>query len=153
HQPYASREPERLELSGSQWLRFDKQLEKTGWTVSVLVPRQELVVQVQTAMAVVTASMLALLLVLGLLMQRRRHYLERIEMDASARTELEGRVQQRTLDLQTLNQRLRDEVLERENTRQALVRTQDELVQAGKLSALGVMSASISHELNQPLAA
>lgn len=153
HQPYASREPERLELSGSQWLRFDKQLEKTDWTVSVLVPRQELVVQVQTAMAVVTASMLALLLVLGLLMQRRRHYLERIEMDASARTELEGRVQQRTLDLQTLNQRLRDEVLERENTRQALVRTQDELVQAGKLSALGVMSASISHELNQPLAA
>src|SRR5690606_13284758 len=36
---------------------------------------------------------------------------------------------------------------------QELVRAQDELVQAGKLSALGTMSASISHELNQPLAA
>lgn len=153
HQPYASQAPAMLELSDRQWLRFDKQLKDIGWTVNVLVPRQELMVQVQTAMAVITASMLALLLVLGLLMQRRRHYLERIEMDARARAELEERVQQRTLDLQTLNQRLRDEVLERENTRQALVRTQDELVQAGKLSALGVMSASISHELNQPLAA
>ena len=30
---------------------------------------------------------------------------------------------------------------------------QDDLVQAGKLSALGQMSAGISHELNQPLMA
>lgn len=153
HQPYSSLEPVLLELPASQWLRFDKPLEDIGWTVSVLVPRHELVVQVQTAMAVVTASMLTMLLVLGLLMQRRQHYLERIELAAKARSELEERVQQRTLDLQALNQRLRDEVLERESTRQALVRTQDELVQAGKLSALGVMAASISHELNQPLAA
>lgn len=35
----------------------------------------------------------------------------------------------------------------------ALSRTQAELVQAGKLSALGQMSAGISHELNQPLMA
>ncbi|MDI9750539.1 histidine kinase dimerization/phospho-acceptor domain-containing protein, partial [Stutzerimonas stutzeri] len=45
------------------------------------------------------------------------------------------------------------EVLEREQAQQELVRAQDELLQAGKLSALGTMSASISHELNQPLAA
>lgn len=153
HRPYASIEPALLQLNNSHWLRFDKVLEDIGWTVSVLAPRQELALQVRTVMAVATASMLALLLVLGLLMQRRRHYLERIELAACARAELEERVQQRTLDLQSLNQQLREEVLERENTRQALVRTQDELVQAGKLSALGVMSASISHELNQPLAA
>ncbi|NWC55368.1 sensor histidine kinase, partial [Pseudomonas tolaasii] len=30
---------------------------------------------------------------------------------------------------------------------------QDELVQAGKLAAIGQMSTSIAHELNQPLAA
>lgn len=35
----------------------------------------------------------------------------------------------------------------------ALKRAQDDLVQAGKLSALGQMSAGISHELNQPLMA
>jgi two-component system C4-dicarboxylate transport sensor histidine kinase DctB len=34
-----------------------------------------------------------------------------------------------------------------------LKRVQDDLVQAGKLSALGQMAAGISHELNQPLAA
>lgn len=44
-------------------------------------------------------------------------------------------------------------MLERENAQQEAVRAQDELVQAGKLSVLGTMSASISHELNQPLAA
>ncbi|MNE12340.1 C4-dicarboxylate transport sensor protein DctB [compost metagenome] len=44
-------------------------------------------------------------------------------------------------------------MLEREQAQQELVSAQDELVQAGKLSALGTMSASISHELNQPLAA
>jgi two-component system C4-dicarboxylate transport sensor histidine kinase DctB len=63
------------------------------------------------------------------------------------------RVLERTQDLEALNSRLKDEVLEREQAQQELVRAQDELVQAGKLSALGTMSASISHELNQPLAA
>ncbi|MCA2012339.1 hypothetical protein LCM17_12650 [Cereibacter sphaeroides] len=34
-----------------------------------------------------------------------------------------------------------------------LRRTQDELVQAGKMAALGALSAGISHEINQPLGA
>jgi two-component system C4-dicarboxylate transport sensor histidine kinase DctB len=63
------------------------------------------------------------------------------------------RVAERTSDLEGLNRRLKQEVLEREHAQQELVRAQDDLVQAGKLSALGTMSASISHELNQPLAA
>lgn len=37
--------------------------------------------------------------------------------------------------------------------RNTLVETQAELVQAGKLAALGQLSAGIAHELNQPLAA
>ncbi|MBU2982583.1 sensor histidine kinase [Lentibacter algarum] len=49
-----------------------------------------------------------------------------------ANQQLEGRVEARTAELR---------------------RTQAELVQAGKLSALGQMSAGISHELNQPLMA
>ncbi|NWQ39074.1 sensor histidine kinase, partial [Escherichia coli] len=74
-------------------------------------------------------------------------------LDARARRELEMRVLERTRDLEMLNNRLKDEVLVREHAQHELVRTQDELVQAGKLTALGTMSASISHELNQPLAA
>lgn len=48
------------------------------------------------------------------------------------------------------NQRLERRVYERT---QELRRAQDDLVRAGKLSALGQMSAGISHELNQPLMA
>jgi two-component system C4-dicarboxylate transport sensor histidine kinase DctB len=44
-------------------------------------------------------------------------------------------------------------VREREEAEAALKRAQQDLVQAGKLSALGQMSAGISHELNQPLMA
>jgi two-component system C4-dicarboxylate transport sensor histidine kinase DctB len=86
-------------------------------------------------------------------MQRRRHYLDRIDFDTKARHELEKRVIERTSALEGLNSRLKQEVLIREEAQQNLVQAQDELVQAGKLSVLGTMSASISHELNQPLAA
>lgn len=153
HQPYTSITPERINLKQQNWLTFDKNLDDIGWQVSILAPQRLINEPVRTAMAVATASLLAVLLVLGLLMQRRRHYLERIAMDAHAKRELEENVRTRTQDLQTLNSRLKQEVLERELAQQELVRAQDELVQAGKLSALGIMSASISHELNQPLAA
>ena len=153
HQPYTSITPERINLKHQDWLTFNKDLDDIGWQVSILAPQRLINEPVRTAMAVATASLLAILLILGLLMQRRRHYLERIAMDAYAKRVLEDNVRTRTQDLQTLNSRLKQEVLERESAQQELVRAQDELVQAGKLSALGVMSASISHELNQPLAA
>ncbi len=153
HQPYTSIHPSRINLKPQDWLVLEKPLDEIGWKVSVLTPQSLINEPVRTAMAVVTASLLAVLLVLGLLMQRRRHYLERIAMDTHAKAVLEESVRTRTQDLQTLNSRLKQEVLERESAQQDLVRAQDELVQAGKLSALGVMSASISHELNQPLAA
>lgn len=153
HQPYTSINPSLLTINPQDWLRLDQLLAHIGWKVSIFTPRRLINEPVNTAMAVVTASLLALLLVLGLLMQRKRHYLERIAMDAQAKRELEANVRTRTQDLQTLNTRLKQEVLERELTQQELVRAQDELIQAGKLSALGIMSASISHELNQPLAA
>ncbi|MCF4097364.1 ATP-binding protein [Maritalea mediterranea] len=53
---------------------------------------------------------------------------------------------------ETLN-RLQSEIRERERTNKKLQQTQVELVQAGKLAALGRLSAGISHELNQPIAA
>jgi two-component system C4-dicarboxylate transport sensor histidine kinase DctB len=142
-----------MSLQQQDWLTLEKRLDEIGWQVSILTPRRLINEPVSTAMAVVTASLLAVLLILGLLMQRRRHYLERIAMGTQAKRVLEENVRTRTQDLQTLNSRLKQEVLERETAQQELVRAQDELVQAGKLSALGIMSASISHELNQPLAA
>jgi len=151
--PYPTQSPPPLKLDDSIWIRQNSELAEIGWTVSILAPRNLIDRPVRTAVGIGGATLLVLILLVGLMMQRRRHYLERIALDARARAELEQRVQERTQDLELLNSRLKDEVLEREQAQQELVRAQDELVQAGKLSALGTMSASISHELNQPLAA
>lgn len=72
---------------------------------------------------------------------------------ARANTALEDRVSKRTKELKAANTSLRAEVAERRDAEEALKRAQQDLIQAGKLSALGKMSAGISHELNQPLMA
>ena len=72
---------------------------------------------------------------------------------ALANEVLEGRVSERTRELSEANTALRAEVAERIEAEKALKHTQDPLIQSGKLSALGQMSAGISHELNQPLMA
>lgn len=151
--PYPTQEPQPLALPAQDWLRQSSTLEETGWTASILAPRSLVERPVQSVMAVAGATLLAVLLLAAVLLQRRRHLYERLALDARTRRELEQRVAERTEDLLALTDRLKQEVLVREQAQQELVRAQDELVQAGKLSALGTMSASISHELNQPLAA
>jgi len=86
---------------------------------------------------------LAALLLMALLVQQRRHRLHGLESEVRART----------TDLDAANATLRREVGERRATEDRLRRSQKELVQAGKLAALGKMSAALSHEINQPLAA
>lgn len=153
NQPYPTRDPRPLLLNEPDWLTQTQQISETGWSVNILAPRILVARPVRTVVAVGGATLLVLMLLLGIMMQRRRHYLDRIAFEAKARRELEIRVIERTSDLEGANGRLRQEVLEREHAQQELFRAQDELVQASKLSALGTMSASISHELNQPLAA
>ncbi|MGR3504178.1 ATP-binding protein [Pseudaestuariivita sp.] len=83
---------------------------------------------------------------LGLAMIRRRTL-------AEVNAALETRVAARTEALSAANTALMREIAEREEAEAALTRAQADLVQASKLSALGQMSAGISHELNQPLMA
>ncbi len=52
-----------------------------------------------------------------------------------------------------INERLRQEIRKHKRTEENLRKTQNELIQAGKLAALGRMSAAIAHELNQPVTA
>ena len=70
-----------------------------------------------------------------------------------AHDELERKVAERTADLVAANEQLGREVAERQRAEQVLREAQDGLVQAGKMAVLGQMSAGITHELNQPLAA
>lgn len=55
--------------------------------------------------------------------------------------------------IKQLNERLRQEIDQHKATENTLRHTQSELVQAGKLAALGRMSAAMAHELNQPVTA
>ena len=96
--------------------------------------------------AAVAAICLAFGALLFLAMERRRTL-------AEANQALEARVAERTAKLVDANIQLRREVRERKEAEAALKQAQADLVQAGKLSALGQMSAGISHELNQPLMA
>jgi two-component system, NtrC family, C4-dicarboxylate transport sensor histidine kinase DctB len=56
-------------------------------------------------------------------------------------------------ELRVLNARLSREIAEREKVQKELRVAEQTLAQSSKLAALGEMSAAVSHELNQPLAA
>ncbi len=67
--------------------------------------------------------------------------------------EQEERIRERTAELQASNRQLHHEIVERKRAEAVLRETQNELIQASKLAALGQMSAGLTHELNQPLTA
>ena len=58
-----------------------------------------------------------------------------------------------SIELRQLNIRLQREIAEREKVQKDLAVAELTLAQSSKLAALGEMSAAVSHELNQPLAA
>lgn len=124
-----------------------------GWTVHLLSEIAPL--RHRVVVAVLTAGLAAVVLLLISLfaLQRRDHARERVAMQRRAHEQLEGLVTERTRALVQSNEQLAHEIAERKETEHALRSTQDELVQAGKLAALGQMAAEIAHELNQPLAA
>ncbi len=72
---------------------------------------------------------------------------------ANLNISLEEKVAQRTLVLSEANQQLQQTIRQYEQSQQQLKQTQQELTQAAKLALLGELSASINHEINQPLAA
>lgn len=99
-----------------------------------------------TFSAAVGAGVFALCLLVVVALQRRAALTQRLAIEARANAALEGQVARRTRDLT-------EEIAERRQAEAALRATQDELIQAGKMSALGHMAAGLSHELNQPLTA
>lgn len=134
-------------------LKLSVAMPGAGWTVSVLL---------DTALAERQAVTLALAAVLALglgsmagavVLQRRARLRERLVLQQAAQAELETRVAERTAELAAVNTRLEAEVAERIAAEQDLRQAQTDLIQAGKMAALGQMSAALSHEFNQPLAA
>ncbi|MCU4651769.1 ATP-binding protein [Roseibacterium sp. SDUM158016] len=124
-----------------------------GWRVSILTPTAPAIAQAWTVLGLVLLLIVVSGLIAAVVVQRRAQLMERLARQHSQQAELEARVRDRTRDLDEANARLRGEVEERRAAEERLRRTQAELVQAGKLAALGQMSAALSHEFNQPLAA
>ena len=141
------------ELSSDRFLAASTPLRLAGWHAIVFTPLAP--VQSQTLRAMAFGTLMVSAIVLGglLVWQRRANILQQMRAEQVQREILEVRVRERTADLDAANIKLRSEVSDRRYAEERLRKSQKELVQAGKLAALGKMSAAISHEINQPLAA
>jgi two-component system C4-dicarboxylate transport sensor histidine kinase DctB len=136
-----------------EYLALSQLMPEAGWTVRVLVDTSSVRNQVRTT---VIAAVLCLCLagfMLAAVLQRRASLQECMILQAETQAELERRVTARTEDLERVNRHIAREIAERRQTEKQLRKTQGDLIQAGKLAGLGQMSAALSHEFNQPLAA
>lgn len=141
----------RMPLAGDQrnFLAQSQDLTEFGWQLTVLTPATDAYQQLSTALLLTT--LLFVILLLGWRLQRERQK-RAAQLEQHAR-QLEQRVIARTADLAASNQQLVAQIRQREQTETALAQTEQELVQAAKLATIGSLSASLNHELNQPLTA
>ncbi|WP_300630599.1 sensor histidine kinase [Pseudomonas sp.] len=138
------------------YLAQTRPLNDTPWNFTLLTPLNELrrAAINQGILVAVAFGLVAFLLIAW--NERRKVIATRLaarEALQEANSQLERRIAERTADLRASNERLKGQIRERRQAEETLRRAQDELVQAGKLAAIGQMSTSIAHELNQPLAA
>lgn len=120
-----------------------------GWTLRYMVP----VAQARIRAAFVTTLAGVTLVALLALLAAWRQRVLRLREERDHQRMLEFRIDQRTQELRESNRRLVAEMLERQRAADALAAAQEEVIQAGKLSALGQMAAAICHEINQPISA
>jgi len=122
----------RQSIGAQEFVQRSAAMDAAGWQVQVLIDTAAArrAAGMAGVVAVLSGGLLSLLALLGL--QQRARLAERLQLQANARADLERRVQQRTDELK---------------------QAQSDLLQAGKLAALGQMSAALSHEFNQPLSA
>lgn len=139
--------------AAARYLSESTPLSLAGWHAIVLTPLSVVRSQAVNALIMLVLALTVTGLAALVLFQRRARLLERVRLEREQNDILESKVRERTADLDATNVNLRSEIAERQRTEDQLRKTQKELIQAGKLAALGKMSAALSHEINQPLAA
>jgi len=132
--------PDAITIAGEAFIERSHPLAQAGWTIHYLSPMAPVREHVLGIVAIATVS--SFLIVVFVLYLRERRERQRSLDEA-----------REAMALRALSEQLQGEVEERRRTEHELRATQDELIQAGKLAALGQMSAAIAHELNQPIAA
>lgn len=126
-----------------------KQMLDVGWRVHLWTSLDS-IEQQKSFLTIISASGYLLILFLVLFAKER---MRNAKNQREARLVLEQRVKERTSDLTASNTLLIAEIEQRKETQAQLNKTQDELIQSAKLAVIGNMSASINHEINQPLTA
>lgn len=127
-------------LEGESVMRSEARIPFQGWRIvsfSTYTPVRERVASV-VAVQVMAFAILAA----GLFYLTSR---------AAERRSL--RLQRESAELRKLNLLLQREIAERQKAEKSLEVAEQTIAQSSKLAALGEMSAAVSHELNQPLAA
>ncbi|HEY4316705.1 MAG TPA: ATP-binding protein [Herbaspirillum sp.] len=139
-----------------QSLRIGLPIPHVGWNLMLFPSRARIE---RTASLWTLAMALALCIVFisaWAWQQRHRRLFEQRESRKAllrAAEELEEKIKDRTQQLMHANESLASRYAKLEQTQELLGSTQNELVQAGKLTMLGQMAAGMTHELSQPLAA
>jgi len=125
---------------GNETIRLESRIPFRGWRIVSYTAYTSVRERVNAVLALEIMGF-ALLLAGGFYMLSRR-----------ARTQ-SVRLARESAELRRLNGRLQREIAERQRVERTLVEAEQSLAQSQKLAALGEMSAAVSHELNQPLAA
>jgi two-component system C4-dicarboxylate transport sensor histidine kinase DctB len=127
-------------LSGVAVLRTDNRMTFRGWRMASFTAYDSVRERVNGILALEIMGF-AILAALTFYLLSRRAWSQTLSF------------RRESLELRQLNARLQREVAEREKVQQDLAVAEQTLAQSSKLAALGEMSAAVSHELNQPLAA
>lgn len=127
-------------FNDSSFVRFNKNIPILNWKMSSFENYSGVRERVNTILALEILIFL-LLLVLSLYSLNRKKIL-RLNL-----------FEEETIKLRELNKKLETEMEQRKRVEKNLLAVEQTLEQHSKLAALGEMSAAISHELNQPLAA
>ncbi|MBD8065032.1 sensor histidine kinase [Devosia sp. PTR5] len=132
----------RLAYEGQVYLLDSRLLDPEGWQLLSAIPLEP--VERVASLTGGVAALLTLMLFALFALYRQRRQITRMRLEQNA--VLEQRVAERT-------RALAHEVEERRRAEAELRDTQESLVHAAKLAALGRMSAAIVHEVSQPLSA
>ena len=132
--------PSFVYIAGTPHLRNDVKVGFRSWTLTYFPTLEGVRARVNAVLALVVTGF-AILMALAFYMLARR-------IRAESR-----RIKRESDELRLLNRRLSVEMAARRRVERNLKEAEQSLEQASKLAALGQMSAAVSHELNQPLAA
>ncbi|APG46764.1 ATP-binding protein [Phaeobacter porticola] len=127
-------------LQGEAVMRLESRIPFQGWRLTSFTTYASIRERVNTVLALEIMGF-AILLALAFYALSRRTALRM------------ALFQRESAELRVLNARLQREIAERERMQETLAVAEQSLAQSSKLAALGEMSAAVSHELNQPLAA